>query len=194
VVLPAVTLSPQEVEIALQELLKTNGNCTGKCLAGVRPDEMTMQKAVDQMAQWGMLSMDKDNDGRTIVHAIPLTLPNKQVRINLVLILREEIVDAVSFHLPRFGDENGQVLGADVWLANREAWEAFQLNSLLKAYGTPSFVGFMLQSGNPENASVAYTLEIQYEQLNLDIGIGGYARRVGSNVSICPSKDLIPWE
>jgi len=188
IVLPVTTMLPQEAEDALQDLLKTNGNCTGKCLAGIYPDEMTMQEGVDQMAQWSMLSVDEDNDGRTFVHVVPPALSDKQIRINLVLILRQQIIDGVSFYIPRRID-GAEFVDADVWLANRETWEAFQLDNLLKAYGTPSFVGFFMETRGTEGESIAYTLDIQYEQMNLKIGIGGLAHRNGQDVIICPSKD-----
>src|SRR5574340_708137 len=54
-ILPSVTMSPQEVDLALRELLRTNGGCKGKCIAGIYPDEMTIQEMVDQMAHWGNL-------------------------------------------------------------------------------------------------------------------------------------------
>jgi BarA-like signal transduction histidine kinase len=186
IVLPAITMSPQEAEKALQELLKTNGNCMGKCLAGIRPDEMTIQEAVDQMARWGMLWMSKGNDGGIGIHTAYLDPNSKQVNLNLDIVLRKksEATYSVSFHIPRY--EDGDFLATDVWLANRETWKAFQFRNLLKAYGIPSFVGFSMQTN--EN-SIVYTLMMNYEQLNLEIGIGALARRNGKNVFICPSKD-----
>ena len=189
IVLPAVTMSPQEAEAALQELLKTNGNCTGKCLAGIRPDEMTVQDAVNQMAHWGMLRMTKGKDGGIGIHNLYLDSNNKQVNISLDIVLRKksEPTYAVAFRIPRY--EDGDLLGTEVWLANREAWRAFQFDNLLRAYGPPSFVGLRLATGDPEGKSIVYTLDLHYEQFNLEIGIGGLARRDGKNVIICPSRD-----
>jgi len=181
-------MSPQEAENALQELLRTNGNCTGKCLAGIRPDEMTVQGAIDQMAQWGMLRMsDKDKNGRIYIGNVYLDPNGKQANVNLVISVRQQTVDSISFQIPRF--EDGEFLGTDIWLANREAWEAFQFGNLLKAYGTPSFVGFFFETRGVEGEFIGYTLEIQYEQLNLKIGIGGLAHMDMQDVFICPSKD-----
>jgi hypothetical protein len=182
-------MSPQEAEAALQELLKTNGNCTGKCLAGIRPDEMTMQEAIDQMAQWGMLWISKGNDGGIGIHNLYLDPNSKQVNISLDIVLRKksEATYAVSFRLPRF--EDGDFVDADVWLANREAWQAFQFDNLLKAYGTPSFVGLRFATWDLEENSIIYTIDIHYEQMNLEIGIGGLAHRQGQDFFICPSTD-----
>lgn len=188
IVLPSVILSPQEAEDALQELLKTNGYCTGKCLVGIRPDEMTVQEAVDQMARWGMLSIDENNDGRTFIHGVPPTPNDKQIRINLVLILRQKAIEGVSFYIPRRMD-GAEFVDADVWLANREAWQAFQFDNLLKVYGTPSFVGFRFATTQREGNPIVYTLDVHYEKLNLEIGIGGLAYGDGHDVFICPSKD-----
>lgn len=189
IALPAVTMSPQEAEDVLLELLKTNGNCTGKCLAGIRPDEMNVQEAIDQMAHWGMLSMSEDKDGRTFINNLYLDPNSKQVNLNLAIILRNkfETSYAVSFHIPRFEDD--AFLRADIWRANREAWRAFQFDNLLKVYGTPSFVGFRFATEDLEGKSITYTLDVQYEQMNLEMGIGGLTHRDGQDVFICPSND-----
>ena len=188
IILPAVTLLPQEAEDALQELLKTNGNCTGKCLAGIRPDEMTVQEAVDQMAQWSMVDMSNGQNGRTFITNLYLDPSRKEKNLNLAIILRKfEPTYGVSFYIPR--REDGEFLAADVWLANRDAWKAFQFGNLLEAYGTPSFVGFFMETSDAGWESIVYTLDIQYEQMNLDIGIGGLASSNGEDIFICPSKD-----
>jgi hypothetical protein len=179
-------MSPQEAEYALQELLRTNGNCTGKCLAGIRPDEMTVQEAVDQLARWSMLRMSEGQRGKTFITNLYLDPNSKQVNVNLAIIVRKgfETTYGVSFYIPRH--EDSEFLGADVWLANREAWRAFRFDNLIKTYGVPAFVGFNLQT---DERSIVYTLEIQYEQMNLDIGIGGLAHQNGQDIVICPSKD-----
>jgi len=189
IVLPAVTISSQEAEAALQELLKTNGNCAGKCLAGIRPDEMTVQEAVNQIARWGMLRMSVDKEGRIFITNVYLDPSSKQVNLNLAITLRKksETTYHVSFYVPR--REDGDFVDAGVWLANREAWQAFQFDNLLKAYGTPSFVGFRLDTWDREGKFIVYTLYVVYKQMNLEIGIGGLAQSNGQGVFICPSKD-----
>lgn len=187
--LPMVTMLPQEAEGALQELLRTNGNCTGKCLAGIYPDDMIVQDAVNQMAQWGMLRMIKDKKGGTFIHLRYLDPQDKQtdVNVNMTLTLRKEAIDAISFYIPR--REDGEFLGADVWLANRNKWRAFQFDNLLKAYGIPSFVGLSFETRNLDGRSIGYTMIIDYEQMNLEIGIGALAYTNGNNVFLCPIKD-----
>ena len=183
-------MSPQAAEDALQELLRTNGNCTGKCLAGIRPDEMSMQQAVNQMARWGMLDIGDDDKGITFLHVLYLDPRQKQVNLNLTLTLRKktETIDSVSFYIPR--REDGEYLGADVWLANREAWRAFRFDNLLKAYGTPSFVGFIMQTGDLKGRLIEYGIDVQYKQLNLDIGIGAMTYRdAKDDIFLCLSKD-----
>lgn len=185
-IVPTVpTMLVQEAEDALQELLKTNGNCTGKCLAGIYPDEMTIQEGVNQMAQWGMLYMSEDNTG---VHLVPPTPRDKLIRINLDLILREQTIEGVSLYIPLRIDGE-EFVDASIWQANREAWAAFRLDNLLKAYGTPSFVGFSIDSYDPEGEFLVYTLAIQYEEMNLKMGFGGLAQINGQDVFICPSSD-----
>lgn len=188
IVFPITTMSPKEAELALQKLMETNGNCTGKCMAGIYPDEMTMQEGVSQMAQWGTIEMSEDNNGTTFVHLIPPAPHDKLIRINLVLIIKQQAINGISFHIPRWIDGN-EFVDADVWQTNREAWAAFRLDNLLKAYGTPSFVGFSMETGDPKGETIIYTLDIHYEDMNLQMGFGGLAQRNGQDVFICPTSD-----
>lgn len=192
IVFPAVTLSPQDSESALLELLKTNGNCIGKCVAGIQPDNMTVQNAVDKMAQWGMVRISENNQGKTFIN---LTHPPlyKEVIVDLSVgtwTKKFETIDKVALSI----HGNDSFLREDVWLANREIWLGFRLDNILKAYGIPSYVGYFFQTtveiGAPlEGRTVSYSIDIQYEETNLVVTIGALAYYDGENLFLCPSKD-----
>jgi len=195
IVLPAVTMAPQEAEIALLELLKTNGNCTGKCIAGIQPDTMTVREAVDKMAQWGMVEIyENPRNGKTFVNLVHNPL-NDRVNVDLSVgtwTIKMVTVDNVFFQIA--GPPGDLFLGEDVWLANRVAWQGFRLDNILKAYGIPSYVGYFFQTtvevGVPfEGRTIAYNMEIQYEQTNLVVLIGAMAFYDGDTLFLCPSKD-----
>lgn len=191
-VLPAVTMSPQEAEDALLELLKTNGNCTGKCVAGIRPDEMTVQDAVDKMAQWGMVRIDENSQGKTFINLVQEPLYGKMI-VNLSIgtwTRKLETIDRVSMSI--HGD--GAFLDEDMWVGNRDTWQGFRLDNLLKAYGIPSYVGLFFQTtvevGSPlEGRTISYSIDIQYERTNLVITFGAMSYFDGVNLFLCPSKD-----
>ena len=193
-VLPAVTMSPEEAENALLELLKTNGNCTGKCVASIRPDEMTVQDAVDIMAQWGMVSIGENWQGKTFINLVQNPL-YEQVFVNISIgTWTQEFVTIDKLTVYISGPPGAWILGEDVWLENRDAWRAFSLDNILKTYGVPSYVGYFFQTtverGVPlDGRTITYSLEMQYEQFNLVVVIGALAYNDGENIFLCPSKD-----
>ncbi len=192
--LPMVTLSSQEAEKSLLELLRTNGNCTGKCVTGIYPDDMTVQEAVNVMAQWGGVEIVENWQGKTFIHLIQAQL-YEQVFVKLSIGTWTEklvTIDKVSVHIA--GPPGDWILGEEVWLANQDTWKGMRLDTLLKTYGVPSYVGYFFQTAveaeSPQEGKVIiYDMEMQYEQINLEISIGAMAHYDGENVFLCPSKD-----
>lgn len=191
-VFPLVTLSPQENEKSLLELLKTNGDCTGKCIGGIYPDAMTVQDAVNVMARWGMVSIS-NSQGQTfiILDQRPLY---KQLNVYLSIgtwTKELETIDKVAIRIQSTSDS---YVKEDVWSANQEAFQGFRMDKILKAYGVPSYVGYDFSSVSPQwvpekGDSVAYGMSLHFEQINLHMLISALAYFDGVNVFLCPSKE-----
>jgi hypothetical protein len=187
-------MSPQEVEAGLLELLRTNGNCTGKCIGGIRPDEMTVQDAVNTMTQWGAVRIGEDVLGRTFIN-LDQNILYERVGVYLSVgtwTEKLETIDHVSLRIQ--GVSGPYFVGDDLWLANRDAWWGVRLDNLLIAYGVPSYVGYEFATTDDrlsslEGRTIAYTMEMQYEQINLVVGIGALAYYDGENLFLCPSQD-----
>ena len=193
IVLPSVTMSPQQAKDALSELLRSNGNCTGKCIAGIRPDEMTVQEAVDKLAEWGMVSVyeNPDNGETYFRHE---TIPfDDRIRFRLsvgTLTKKMEKIENVSI---RF-DDGYSYLAEEIWLENRDAWRGFQIDGLLNTYGIPSYVGSFYATNvevgsSLEGRTIDYAMVIDYEQIDLVVTVRALAYYDGENLFICPSKD-----
>ena len=192
-VLPAVTMSPQEMESALLELLSTNGNCSGKCIGGIRPDEMTAQDAVDIMAQWGAVRIGENSQGKPFLNLEQSPLYG-QINVFLSVGTWTKQLESIDKVLIRIEDASERYLGAELWLANRDAWVGFRFDNLLKTYGVPSYVGsnfrtIVAPGASLEGRTISYGMEIQYEQFNLTMSIGAIAYYDGENLSVCPSSD-----
>jgi len=199
VVLPAVTLSPLENENALLALLKTNGNCKGKCLGGIYPDTMTVQDAINVMSQWGMIRISENGQGKTFINLVQSQLYD-QLRINLSVgtWTREfETIDQVAIRIDAAGTSTGShFVGEDVWLANKEVFKGFRMDGILEAYGTPSYVGYdfislLDPSVMPLKAGerFEYGMSIHFKEINLHILLAGMAYYDGEQVFLCPSKE-----
>jgi len=191
IILPARTLSPQESENALLELLRTNGNCTGKCIAGIRPDEMTVQEAINVMSLWGTIRIHRNNLGNTyiLLESEPL---NGKVGVNLSIgtwTNKFITIDRVGFGIQNIG---GRV-ETDLWEENRNNWNGVRLDNLLKAYGVPSYVGYdfyrIFAGSLSEGRTIGYIMEIQYKEMQLIINSQAIAYYDGKNIFLCPTKD-----
>lgn len=193
-VFPSITLSPQENENALLELLKTNGNCTGKCIGGIRPDAMTVQDAVDVMAQWGMVTIGENSQGKTYINLDQNQLYGQlNVYLSVGTWTKElETIDNVAIRIDGISDT---YVGEDVWLANRDAFRGFQMDGLLEAYGVPSYVGYdfsSILSPSPPlelGERYPYGMSLHFEQINLHVLVSGMAYYDGEDVFLCPSKE-----
>lgn len=188
IVIPSTTSSQQEIEAGLAELLKTNGNCQGKCLAGIRPEEIDVQEAVNLMSQWGVVS---STGTYFVLSQIPLhdeanisisvgTWTNKFVSIDRVAVT--------------IGGGPELYIGEHLWRANQDTWEGFLLDGFLDTYGMPSYVGFLfdtkVEPGTPlEGRTISYGMEVQFEDINLNVLNSGIGYYDGETLEVCPDTD-----
>lgn len=195
--LPLVTLSPLETENALVNLLRTNGDCVGKCLGGVYPDEMNLQEAVNVMSQWGMVSVGENSQGKTFINLNPNELFEQfSVYLSVGTWTKElETVDKVSIRIDSAAVTDSHYIKEDIWLANQDVFRGFQMDSILKSYGVPSYIGYdfssiLSPSLLPSSGErFSYGMSLHFEQINLHILIGAMAYYDGETVFLCPSKE-----
>ncbi len=195
VVLPRVTMLPSDSENALLKLLNTNGNCVGKCIAGIRPGHMTTQQAVDTMAQWGMISQYKMPKGG-FSFSLTQKPPDSRVRVQLGVSTQPdnlESINSIDFGITNAASND--FVGTDLWLANFEKWQAFRFDNVIKAYGVPSYVGYFFESIGGENNTplvknaLNYHMVIFFEKNNTTVNVSGRGRYSENGLSICPSTD-----
>jgi ribosomal protein L24E len=184
---------PQENEKALIDLLKTNGNCTGKCIGGINPDNMTVQDAVNVMSQWGMVIISKNSLGQSFINLAPTPLYGQvNVYLSVGTWTKEmETIDRVAIRIQGSGS---YYVKKDVWLANRGTFSGFRMENILKAYGVPSYVGFDFSSISPtwtpdKGESLEYGMSLHFEQFNLHMLNSAIAYYDGEAVFLCPSKE-----
>lgn len=176
--------SSKEAELALLDMLKTNGGCTGKCVAGIRPDEMTVQDAVNRMAQWGAIRISRNFRGDTFINLIEDPL-NYQINLWISIGTWTNELETIDYVRMQVGNsawpENADFIGEDIM-------QSFHLDNLLKSYGVPSFVGFFFHKDVIDDESHHPTLYIQYAQYNLMIDKSAFAYLDGADLLLCPSK------
>ena len=147
------------------------------------------------MAQWGMVAAyENPYNGKTFINLVQNPL-NGQVNVDLSVgtwTNKMISIDNVFIHVA--GPPGDLFLGEDIWLANRDTWQGFRLDNILKAYGVPSYIGYFFQTtvevGAPlAGRTISYTMDLHYEQTNLVVTIGAMALYDGDNLFLCPSID-----
>jgi hypothetical protein len=194
IILPKATLSQQEVENAIQALLKTNGECQGKCLGGIYPDEMTIQQAVNMLGHWGIVEIYNNPNGINYYY-LDQKILDESVRVQLsigVLGTKPDVIDSMEFFIRSW--HTNDFLGKDVWLAHQEAWSGVRFDTIVKTYGIPSYVGYFFRTIGGENSplvrdAMVYSINVYYDQINFLITISGVGKYEGGSVYLCPSTD-----
>lgn len=199
VVLPAITVSALENENALLALLKTNGNCKGKCLGGIYPDTMTVQDAIKVMSQWGMIRIGENSQGKTFLNLAQNQLYDQlSIYLSLGTWTREfETIDKVAIRIDAtLTSTDSRYIPEDVWQGNREAFKGFSMEGILNSYGTPSYVGYdFISLSDPSITPLkagdrfGYSMKLYFKDINLNILFAGKAYYDGEKVFLCPSKE-----
>ena len=193
ILLPMETLSPQESESRLLNLLETNGNCVGKCIGGVYPEQMTLQQAVNQLAQWGTVLMYQNPREGTFYRIDQQSLDGRiWVQFGVGTWTKERaVVNDMGLRITGISD---LYIDSDAWKANQNSWHGSQLDQIMMAYGVPSDVrfGFSTEVKGKwltEGKTISYLMHISYKQLNLDVDLAGLAHDDGQKLFLCPSTD-----
>lgn len=163
--LPVETLLPQESESRLLDLLKTNGNCTGKCIGGIYPDHMTLQQAVNQLAQWGAVVIYQ-NPGEGTYYRIDQQSQDGRIWAQLAvgtLTNERAVVNDMGLSITGISDS---YIDSESWQAGYIPWHAFQLDQILEDYGVPSDVRFFF-SNDVKGKWVTEGRTISYKYVHL---------------------------
>jgi hypothetical protein len=190
---PAVTMSSQEAEDALIALLKTNGNCTGKCLAGIRPDEMNLQEALKVLAQWGMIRIGEDIFGNKYIN-LDQEPQFDAIQVYISVGPWTNDLSKIETVLTRVEGVSLNYLPSDYWVDRSGILAGFRIEKILDTYGDPTFIGFFFATyygpeAHEDERPFLYSMEIHFQHLNIQVNISGPAYFDGENLFICPKTD-----
>lgn len=152
---PLPTLSPEDMEKLLAELLRTNGNCSEPCFWGITPDKSNFDDAVTFLKSLGSKGLEGVKDSIRYY--------------NVIYDYKDEIIISIAFpeHNGSVGEINAGLGGLQNDNISSSDWSAFQLDSIIRTYGTPSSVNIVLGEG--PNGRVSYQLLLIYDAAKLSI-------------------------
>lgn len=154
------TLSVEEADVFLRELMANNGGCELPCWWGVVPGETTEQVAHDMFLSWGIREWVISEAYRSVnlgyarpdfPHYIPDVSVNMWVENNLV----------------QYISISGQKPKQELELQFIEDWQQYSLSNILEQYGVPTHV--RLESIPPDRSSTTYILGLSYPSLGIEV-------------------------
>lgn len=183
----------QERKKAVLELLETNGNCSGKCLAGIRPDDMTFQEGVNIMSKWESVEYGQNHLGEVFANFSHYPQIGN-IKIRLTLGTWSEKFETIDDMRLVFSGVNTPYISKEEWEQNIDLWQGFSLENILKTYGPPSSVDFHFRSYTlgdltSDERDIEYGMSIQFEKYNVVAEIVALAQNHGEVVSLCPTRD-----
>jgi hypothetical protein len=190
---PTSPFTSEEQNAAFLELLRTNGHCQGKCIAGIYPDTMNVDQALEVfLAICDIRTGANALDEIFIAKSDPFIVDDARLSLGIVTTtIVYDTIDHVGFSIR--GISLGDV-SEELWARQKDAWNGFQFETLLQTYGQPSYVGFFFQTDvEPDSPFtgrvILYTISLHYHEFDLQIIQTGHANYDGETVSICPSSD-----
>jgi hypothetical protein len=180
--LPTPTLSPtltlDERNNKLLELLKTNAGCELPCIWGIIPGETNWEDAYHILFPLGDPGFEIHRDKYKIYNYEYQNFQDGYIAI-LGMLVNSGIIDIVFEQPLVYYDSN--YLG--------QFWEQFSLHSLLVINGPPSRIWVVLTTGEyylPD--STFFNIWLFYDRLGLLITYYDIAIKVNSDYQVCPNQ------
>ncbi len=133
---PRPTLSENEKDAILRDLLTTNGNCQTLCLFGIEPGKTTFDQTYELLSPiLGKGVIRKDENGAVTSYGTGFSAG-------------EYILGEVSFRIKMnvVVSIDGRVGNLDKEEVQPTEWSAFSLKNILKTYGVPSKILFFIDT------------------------------------------------
>jgi hypothetical protein len=183
---PTITITPtlgptltfDERNARLIELLETNGGCELPCIWGIMPGETEWQEAFQLLFPLGQSGFEIPR-GRNLIYSFEYQNHQEEFTLPVGMYVVNGIVDMAHEQLVVY--ENSPLLD--------QFWEHFSLRSLLIENGIPSRVGVILTTTEyywPNNTY--FTMWLFYDEEDILIIYYDIATRVDTVYRICPNQ------
>lgn len=157
-VTPFPTRLPAEVREGLQEILRTNGNCTLPCFWGIQPDQTRYEELysiIDRLG--GRSSFDRlQANGHLRVPADFRFEERSGIFVEFQADLQDEVVQDLKVLLLNLLDTG----------ITQDDWSAYNMDEILRTYGVPDSVE--LYFSGPYNA-LSFNVQLKYESIDTSI-------------------------
>ena len=176
---PLSTLSPIEAEIAIRELMETNGYCEKLCFWGIYPLETRYDQAVQFLKTLSPYGGEWISKSSTREFFLSLDFMENLVNLSIKVVYGVEKVRRIE--VTADGLSNSKVTGED--------WAYYRPDEIMKTYGVPSRV--MIDMGEGQEGVITYGFYLYYDQQGLYLEYRGNqgTRKPGTVIHACPLQN-----
>ncbi len=188
---PGPTLTNDEEQTLVLNLLKENGGCRLPCWWGFTPGETAWTTAERFFLSHGKKIGEYANSQVT-VHGVDFYIPNHGSQINQdYYTANGDVIDIITVRaVPPVRDE--KLAYGDAQLA--KDWGPYLLPRMLITYGQPSEVFLETFTGTPDGGQPPFSLLLYYPEKGILVRYYGPAEEEGKTLRVCPSQaDISLW-
>lgn len=180
----APTLSPNQEEALILDLLQNNAGCRLPCWWGFTPGKTSWQTA---QAFFASLGKKTDGFGGPYVTIYEVELRIHDTQISQTYIVINGIIDMIWVGAGVVRDDKA-VFGDPLFAQD---WQRYMLPQLLITYGRPREILIRTFQEAPEGGWVPFHLLLFYQQQGILVDYQGPNERSGEQLRWCPQKTNI---
>lgn len=169
---PAATLTADERQTLLKEMLQTNGGCALPCWWGITPGQTDWQTVRNQFIGYGGFVFEMPHPARPFDYSVDLAFDQKDGVVRFINVRGGVFTGATSEHFAR-------------------DWRRYSLDQVLIRYGEPSQVMLQLTPPMEAGSPAGYALDIYYDELGIAVRYLALATYEEMMIRACPVFDHI---
>ncbi|MBC7876970.1 MAG: hypothetical protein H7Y59_07340 [Anaerolineales bacterium] len=172
---PLPTVSVQESNVKIKELLENNGGCALPCWWGITPNKTAWTEALYYLSPY-IFQLENGSTDAYTENGKRHTYTNFQFLYN--------ILDEATPSRIVLGVRDDIVIGMSIYPPGTE--HKYQLHQLLALLGPPKQILISAQQSSPIPELPPTVLVLDYSEIGIWASYGYLPTQVGENLSICP--------
>lgn len=182
----APTLTADQEQALVLELLQTNAGCRLPCWWGFTPGQTTWPTAYAFFASVGKMPAESRGP-KMLNYTVTFHIPQHDVQVRQIYIVSGNLIEAIEVEIRTV--RNYETVYGDERFA--EDLQRYLLPQLLTTYGQPTEVLLRTFRSVPEGSFIPFNLLLFYPQQGILVRYYGPTERKGEHIRICPQRTEI---
>lgn len=185
----APTLSPDQEQALVLDLLQNNAGCRLPCWWGFTPRKTSWQTAQTYFTLLGKTTA-KFSNSKLTNYTVKFSIPEHDIQIGQVYNVSNGIIDMIWISAGTV--RNHERVYGDAQFA--QDFQHYMLPQLLNAYGQPTQAWLRTFRSVPEGTFIPFNLLLFYPDQGILVRYYGPTERVKEQIRVCPDQaDITLW-